>query len=282
VLDLEHKWPALALRVERLPCNVGFAAANNLGARLARGHWIALLNNDAFAAPDWLEALINATLECPSFSFFASRLIRADDHSRLDGAGDVYHVSGLSWRRYHNLSAEQLGAKPEEVFSPCAAAALYPRDAFLSLGGFDEDFFSTHEDADLGFRLRLAGFRCLYVPSALAYHMGSATIGERSTYAIYHGHRNLVWSYVKNMPSALFWRYFLLHVAANLFYLAYFSLRGHGGAIWRAKIDAVRGIPKILRKRRDIQRNRKVSAVEISRVLEHDWHAPLREFLARW
>lgn len=276
---LESRWQGV--RVARLEKNYGFAAANNIGARLARGQWLALLNNDAFPHRDWLACLLAATRDNPQFAFFASRLIQAEDNTRLDGTGDVYHVSGLALRRYYNQSAVQMGREAQEVFSPCAAAALYSRDAFLQVGGFDEDFFNYHEDVDLGFRLRLQGRRCLYVPSALVEHLGSASHSKRSDLAVYYGHRNLVWTYWKNMPTPLFWRYLPAHLAANLFYLAYYSLRGQWRAIWRAKIDAVRGLSKMLRKRRDIQRNRRVSAAEIARVLEHAWRAPLREFLAR-
>jgi GT2 family glycosyltransferase len=279
--DLESKFRSRALLVERLPKNLGFPVANNIGARLARGKWLALLNNDAFPALDWLANLMGAAAQHRAFTFFASRMIQSEDNSRLDGAGDVYHISGLAWRRHYGQCGVNLAHEVEEVFSPCAGAALYSRDAFLQSGGFDEDFFSYHEDVDLGFRLLLQGQRCLYVPTAVVEHVGSASHGKRSDFAIYHGHRNLVWTYWKNMPTPLFWRYLPAHLAANLFYLAYYSLRGQWRAIWRAKVDALRGLPKMLRKRRDIQRNRTASAAEISRMIEHDWNAPLRGFLAR-
>ncbi len=102
--------------------------------------------------------------------------------------------------------------EPErEVFSACAAAALYRRDVFEALGGLDEDFFCYMEDVDLGFRLRLAGWGCTYVPTAVVHHVGSATSGRRSHFTTYHGHRNLVWVFFKNMPGALLWLYLPQH-----------------------------------------------------------------------
>ncbi len=261
-------------RVVKLKQNVGFAAANNLGAHNARGRWLALLNNDAFPHPDWLERLIVATIQQPEFAMFASRLVQAEQPDRLDGTGDVYHVSGLAWRRHHDGFVGQIGQLVEEVFSPCGAAALYLREVFLQAGGFDEDFFAYHEDVDLGFRLRLQGFRCLYVPDAIVAHQGSASYGKDSDFAIYHGHRNLVWTYFKNMPTTLFWRYLPDHLTANFASLVYHSLHGHARAIWRAKIAAIAGLRGVIRKRRHIQKKRRVSASEISRWMDHRWLSP--------
>ncbi len=264
----------LNLRLERLPENRGFAAANNRGAQLAQGRWLALLNADAFPAREWLAALLEAARRHPEFAFFGSRLVQARDHCRLDGTGDVYHISGLAWRRDYDAPVDRAQTE-EEVFSPCGAAALYLRDAFLSVGGFDQDFFSYHEDVDLGFRLRLQGGRCLYVPKAVVYHVGSASYGKKSDFVIYHGHRNLVWTFVQDMPAALFWRYLPAHLLATLIPLVYYSLRGHATAIWRAKLDALRGLPQAWRKRRQTQHLLRVEPSELSGVMEHSW----RKFL---
>ncbi len=273
-LDLEKKFPALHLQVERLPRNVGFAAASNMGAKHARNKWLAFLNPDAFASPDWLENLLDATISHPEFSFFASRMIQAEDHSKLDGAGDMYHISGLAWRHYYNKPANQFGDAMEEVFSACAAAALYAKDAFWRVNGFDEDFFSYNEDVDLGFRLRLLGLRCLYVPASVVYHVGSATLGKKSDFAIYHGQRNLVWVYWKDMPARLFWTYLPIHVLINILYIIYYSFQGRSGAIWRAKIDALRGLRLMLRKRRDVQQTRCVAVKELRHAMDGNWLSP--------
>jgi GT2 family glycosyltransferase len=149
------RWPDLQLRVERLASNLGFASANNTGVRLARGEWIVLLNADAFPEPAWLENLLKAAEQNPQYNFFSSRQIQYNGTHLLDGAGDEYHVSGLAWRRYYNHIQSEYGLQQEEVFSACAAAAMYRREDFLKVGGFDEDYFSYFEDVDLGFRPRL-------------------------------------------------------------------------------------------------------------------------------
>jgi GT2 family glycosyltransferase len=272
--DLDGKYPELDLSIKKLGSNLGFATANNLAARLARGRWLALLNSDAFPEPDWLEQLLRATESNPEFSFFASRQIQANASNLLDGSGDDYHVSGLSWRRYAGFPAAQFGLQSEEVFSPCAAAALYSREAILQVGGFDEDFFSYLEDVDLGFRLRLEGHRCLYVPEAVVYHIGSATLGVKSDFALYHFHRNLIWLFVQNMPSSRFWVFLPAHLLANLIYPIYHTLRGHGRVLWQAKLDALRGLPRALHKRRKIQSGHKYSPADLERVMQKGLFQP--------
>jgi GT2 family glycosyltransferase len=271
---MEQKWPSLHLRVERWPENRGFAAANNFGARLAQGKWLACLNADAFPEPDWAEQLLAAAKESPGFNFFSSRLLNADAPHLLDDAGNTYHISGLARKRYHGYPADRYGLNREEVFSACAAAALYERDAFLRIGGFDEDFFSYYEDVDLGFRLRLQGFRCLYVPEAVVKHVGSASVGAKSDFAVYHWQRNFVWSFIKNMPSSLLWKALPAHWMANAIYTAYYFQQGQAGTVLKAKMDAFRGLSRIMEKRKEIQKARKIDPSELLRVMEKGWLQP--------
>lgn len=274
--ELEQKYSALNLRLERLASNLGFAKANNIGARLARGTWLALLNTDAFPEPAWLEQLVQAANRRPEFSFFCSRQIQFHQADLLDGAGDDYHISGLAWRRFYNYPAETHGLQEEEVFSACAAAVLYKREDFLGVEGFDENYFSYFEDVDLSFRLRLAGGRCLYVPKAVVHHVGSASVGTTSDFAVYYGHRNLVWTFFKDMPGGLFWLYLPLHIAVNILFLVSFLLRRRGTAILRAKRDAIYHLSPIIRARRRIQSNRKVSLYQIQQALNRDMLALYR------
>jgi len=155
-----------------------------------------------------------------------------------------------------------------EVFAPCAAAALYRRSALIEAGGFDEDFFCYVEDVDLGFRLRLAGHRCLYVPQAAVLHVGSATTGKKSDFCVYHGHRNLVWAFLKNMPMPLFAACLPGHIMLNLTSLFWFAILGQAATILRSKRDAVFGLPKMWHKRQRIQRTRVATVSEIWRVLD--------------
>lgn len=267
--DIVRRFPSVRMLVQ--DDNLGFARGNNLAIKAAatESEWIALLNPDAFVEPRWLEALLLAAHDKPAFNVFGSKLVVAADLGVLDGAGDVYHVSGLVWRMGHGTPVASYLHQAREVFSSCAAAALYRRSALLEANGFDEDFFCYAEDVDLGFRLRLAGHRAFYVPSSVAHHVGSGTTGGRhSDFSVYHGHRNLVWIFVKNMPGALFWLLLPLHLLLNLVTVIVFMARGQSKVILRAKWDAIKGLPKMWAKRKQIQAARVATAREIWRALD--------------
>ena len=267
-VEIVQRFPAMRLMLPGQ--NTGFARGNNLaieGASLESA-WVALINPDAFAEPRWLEAFLLAAESNPGFDVFGSKLVNAAAPTMLDGTGDAYHLSGLVWRMGHGAPVPTSIENEREVFSPCAAAALYRRKALCEIGGFDEDYFCYVEDVDLGFRLRLAGYRCLYVPQSVAHHVGSGTTGgQHSDFSTYHGHRNFVWTFVKDMPGVLFWLLLPLHVSLNLASIIWFALRGRAGVILRAKRDALLGLPKMWRKRQHIQKTRVASIGEVWRQL---------------
>lgn len=243
-----------------LPANLGFAGGVNRALReTGLGTMIALLNPDAFPSTGWLENLVACAQRHPDYAAFGSRMFGDSNQCTLDGVGDAYHISGLPWRQGHGKSNTVVYDREVEIFAPCAAAALYRAEALQKVGGLDEDLFLYVEDIDLGFRMRLAGYRCLYVPFATVLHVGSAFVGKHSDLQIYHGHRNLVWVFVQNMPGLLFWAFLPVHIALNLVTLVWFTLRGKGPVIWRAKRDAWLGLPLAWKKRARIQAGRTAS-----------------------
>jgi GT2 family glycosyltransferase len=253
-------------RIVRSKRNLGFAGGNNRAAAETRAPWIATLNPDAFPAPDWLAQLMAAAEQYPDIDMFGSTLLLADDPSRLDGAGDVYHASGIHWRGLHGRPSTLL--PPEgEVFAPCAAAALYRAHTFHAQAGFDERFFCFSEDVDLAFRIRLAGGRCIQVANAVVHHVGSGSTGRGSAFSVRHGVRNRLWTFVKNMPGPLFWPLLPVHIAANLGILVIAVARGRGRPAWQGLGEAVVGIGPIWQARRELQRRRRVSAWHIARSI---------------
>jgi GT2 family glycosyltransferase len=228
-------------------------------ARAAQATWVALLNPDAFPEPDWLAQLLDAAKRHPQGVAFGSQLVSAQDPKVMDGTGDGYHLSGRAFARDHGQWRRPQPRPEAEIFSPCAAAALYLRSAWLAAGGMDDDYFCYQEDVDLGFRLRLQGHACWHVPEAICLHMGSALTGRRSDFTTYHGQRNLVWTFVKNMPGLLFWLCLPLHLLLNGVALLYFMRHGQTRVIWRAKRDALRGLPQAWRKRQAVQNRRTAS-----------------------
>ena len=263
-------------RILELGSNTGFAYANNRAVELARSPWIALLNSDAFPAPDWLERLLYSAETCPEFSFFGSHqyLFEPPKHLKgqgevLDGTGDMLARNGLAWRRDHMVPADLAVSTSDEVFGACAAAALYNKAAFNEVGGFEESYFCYFEDVDLSFRLRLAGYRCMHVADAVVHHVGSASTGpQKSEFQVYHGHRNLVWSFCKNMPPDLLLKNLPGFVLLIVGGLVFGTVEGHGGAVIKAYRDAICGLPTVLFKRRPaVQRLRRVPSAEIARHL---------------
>jgi len=268
-IEIVRRFPSVRLMIQDQ--NTGFARGNNLAIAAAakESKWIALINPDAFAEPCWLEKLMAAVESNPGFEVFGSMLLNAAHPEVRDGGGDAYHMSGLVWRMGHGALVPTSVENAREVFSPCAAAALYRRSALHELGAFDEEYFCYVEDVDLGFRLRLAGYRCLYVPQSVAHHVGSGTTGgQHSRFALYHGHRNIVWTFVKDMPGILFWLLLPLHLLLNLVSILWFVFHGHGVVILRAKRDAILGVSRMWKKRGDIQRNRRASIGEIWQILD--------------
>lgn len=259
--------PATAARATQYVANsvnTGFAAANNQAARLARGMWLICLNPDAFPEPDWLAELFTATSRYPDITAFGSTQILDEDPSQLDGAGDVYHAAGIPFRGgYRKPRAIDLA--DGQTFSPCAAAAMWRADVFAALGGFEESFFCYCEDVDLGFRHRLSGGRVIQLAGAKVRHLGSASSGRLSDFAVYHGTRNRLWTFVRNMPGILFWIMLLPHLAATLLLWAHATWRGAGAAYGRGLKDGLVGLGSVWQARRTVQATRRVRLADLAR-----------------
>lgn len=249
--------------------NLGFAGGNNYALKLCDTDYVLLVNPDAFLHPTCIEEFLAAAQANPDYAAFGARQMLHGRPDTLDGVGDVYHFTGRVKRSRHEKPLSIKDLEPAEIFSPCGAAALYRRRALAEVGYFDEDYFCFVEDVDLGFRLRLAGYRALYVPTAVVAHVGSGTTGgRRSPFSSYFGHRNLVWTFIKNMPGPLLWLLLPAHILVNILAVTYAILGGRGAVVVRAKFDAVRGLRRVLAKRKEIQTRRKARILDVLRVLD--------------
>jgi GT2 family glycosyltransferase len=234
--------------------NLGFAAANNLAvAKLDGVDWVAFLNPDATASSDWLAALRGAVEQYPKARSFASRMLSMERPAIMDGAGDCYHISGIAWRRFYGQEADKVDAMVDkEVFGPCGGAAFYHRDSYMLCGGFDEDYFCYFEDVDLALRMQLRGMESRYIHKAVILHKGGATTGDSHDFADFYGHRNLVWTWFKGMPWWLLLPLLPIHIMANVFVIIQKIPEGRALNIARAKLQAIKGLPKVLAKRREL------------------------------
>ena len=198
--------------------NLGFAVANNRAVEQTSADWIALLNPDAFARPDWLKNGLAARSLLPNTAMVGSTQYLALEPDRFDGLGDEYHAFGVAWRAGFGMAVAPVFDR--EAFGPCGAGAFYDRHLFQSLGGFDESFFCYHEDVDLAFRMRLAGYRCVQSADTIIDHVSSAISGRASDFAVYHGTRNRIWTFFNNMPCPLLILLIVPHILANLAFLS--------------------------------------------------------------
>lgn len=263
---LAEHWPQV--RVVALPENVGVTAALNVCVDAARGELVGLFNNDIEVAPDALAELVDAMDRHPEAGSACAKLVDFHDRDVLDGAGDVFAWQGSGGRRGHGERDVGQYDTPQAVFGACGGAAVYRREALAVVGLFDADFFAFYEDLDWALRAQLAGFTCRYVPSAVVYHMGSATLGKGMTDFTRHQlTRNTVWMVAKCYPAGALMRY-----APQLGYEQVDRLRsarrdGRLGVWRRAMGEALRGLPRALRKRRAVQRTRRLTVAQLAVVV---------------
>lgn len=278
------------LSLIRNQVNVGFCAGNNQGFTASDSEFVALLNNDAEAEPDWLSALFRAFEGRPEVGMAASKILVYENPRRIDKVGHLIYPDGQNrGRGSGELDAGQYD-RIEEVLWPDGCAAMYRRAMLDQIGGFDEDFFAYADDAELGLRARIAGWKCLYMPAARVRHHRGATLGVRSERRLVLIERNRVLLAAKLFPWSLLWLngpYYLTRLAAGFW--AAVTRKGEVGRYpgltgkVRAAVSMLKGdlaaltlLPRMLAKRRSVNRIRKLSPREVRMlILEH--RIPLKE-----
>jgi GT2 family glycosyltransferase len=261
---VRHRFPEVAL--VPLAKNFGFAAANNMAMRRADTEFVALLNNDAIPHPLWIENLVTALSAHPEAGSAASKMLFHDAPHVIDRAGDSYTTAGAGCLRGRGMTHDAFD-RPEWIFGACAGAALYRMSMLRDVGLFDEDFFLLYEDVDLSFRAQLMGYKCLYVPEAVVYHMASHSIAYDSPLSVYYGHRNLEWVYFQNMPFSLLVRTFTSHVLYMIAAFGFFASKGLAAVYLRSKRDSFQAWRVVWRKRQIIQARRRVTPDDIRGLL---------------
>ena len=287
------------VRLIEFPDNAGFAGGVNRGikpALEAGADYIALLNNDAVAAPTWLEELVKVA-EADSKTGMVAAKIVTQDGQRLDSTGDFYSVWGFPFPRGRGeLDSGQYDDDASgSIFAASGGASLYRSATLREIGLFDERFFAYFEDVDISFRARLAGWNIVYAPKATVRHFIGGTSSRiddygktgdanaepaaakpndgharPSAFARYHTVKNFHYVYIKNMPGWLYLKYLPKFWASMGMMFVSDLKRGLIGSNLRANLTAARNLPGMLASRRAIQRLRKVTPAEIDRVLVHE------------
>jgi GT2 family glycosyltransferase len=269
------------LQIIQNKTNLGFCAANNQGIRAAGGELIALLNNDAEADPGWLQALASA-FDDPRVGMAASKILVHEEPTKLDKVGHLIYRDGQNRGRGAGEIDRGQYDQLEDVLWPDGCAAMYRKSMLDEIGGFDEDFFAYADDAELGLRARLAGWNCRYVPTARVRHHRGQTLGLASVRRLALIERNRILLVAKLFP----WRwalltpfYFVLRLLAGVKAAAlgqgetkhYPGVSGKCrllAGLARGQWEALWLLPRVLAKRKEIQRFRKRSDAEMIELLK--------------
>lgn len=267
--------PDARFSVRDMGGNLGFAVANNRVAERSNADFLACLNPDAEAEPGWLQALVEAAARWPEADAFGSTQLSLDRPDILDGVGDVWHAAGIGWRARIGWPATMIPLEAE-TFGACAAAALYRLDSFKRLGGFDERYFCYCEDSDYAYRLRLSGGFSMQIPSAVVRHAGSAISGRTSPFTLFHGHRNLVWTFLKNTPGA--WLPILIpwRIAYGLLLILAATRVKGARHVARGQWYALTHLGPVMEDRRRVQQARVVPLSRLARSMAWGPLAPWR------
>lgn len=257
-----------AVRIMQLARNSGLAVACNVGAAVAQGELLVMLNNDTEAEPGWLAALVETAQANPDAGAIASKMLLFDRRDTLHNAGDLMGTDGIPRNRgVWERDTGQYDQQPE-IFGGCGGGVMYRRVAWAEAGGFDERLFMYLEDVDLAWRLQLLGWRAVFAPAARLYHHLSAT-GGGGLASFYVG-RNTIWVIAKDMPGPLIRRHLGRIVAAQA-RITRDALQAWRGAAARARLRGqlagLAGLPRVLRWRKEVQAGRRTSLAEISRLL---------------
>jgi GT2 family glycosyltransferase len=261
--------------------NLGFGAAINQAVASTEAEFIVTLNDDAYPEAQWLAALLKGCESDPKIGMCASQIRLRPRPGHLDSAGLAIYRDGTTKQRGHGQPLEDF-SRPEEVLLPSGCAALYRRVMLGQLGGFDADYFLYGEDADLGLRARLAGWRCLYVPDAVAEHDYSLSAGRASRLKAYYVERNRLYTIIKVFPLIWLlrtpwhsWRRYLAHLRGLARGEGLAAEFRQGGEKWwrlmlivmSAHWGAVRGLPQLLQKRRLVQQKAVLDSGAFGRLL---------------
>jgi len=252
----------------KLKTNTGFSRAINEGIRVAKGDYCLLLNNDVEADPYLIENL-HGVAKNKGANFYACRMMNFYNRDIIDGAGDGYTREGKAFRIGWGEKYENKFDKIKRVFGACAGASFYRRELFDEVGLFDLDFFAYHEDTDWNFRANLMGFKCFYIPSAVVFHVGSATTGSFiNEFTVFYNVRNMINVIIKNIPTPLLLKLLpkILWGQIKTFIRVSF-IEGYPITYMKGIFSVVKLSPKTLRKRRKIQQSKKISNHELEELI---------------
>lgn len=271
--------PENTTRIE-LPSNEGTTGSLNRAVAATSSKYLLLLNNDIELEPNYLQLLVRTLDADPQLGFAAGKLLRATQRTHLDGAGDAMLIAGAAYRLGSMDEDRGQFDQPMLILTGCGAAVLYRREAFEQCGGLDADFFAYLDDIDLGLRAQLVGYGGMYVPQAVAYHIGSATSGS-----VVHPRilelvtRNQLWLLAKDYPPEVVQRHQWRILVFQALWFGYVVRHGGLGAYLRGIRGAVAKRSVMHKKRAELAGKQRISNAEFERLLMEserqvwEWHS---------
>jgi GT2 family glycosyltransferase len=220
--------------------NLGFAGGVNAALERAHGEWVLLVNDDCTVDPTAVTELLAAGESAADIGSVAAQVRFAERRTSINSAGIQVDVLGIATERLLGAAISESETEPTEVFGASGTAALYRRRMLDEIGGFDESFFAYLEDVDVAWRARIAGWRCVYAPHAVAYHHHSASLGHGSPKKHFLVGRNRVRLLAKNATATHLASHAPRIVAYDLAYVAFAVLKSRSIAPLKGRITGLR------------------------------------------
>jgi len=260
------------VRIVQLDKNYGFCRPNNEGARIARGEYIVLLNNDTIVEKEWLSELVKAATMDEKVISCASKILWQDDRTIVDVAGGKITIHGGGFYVGFGDKDGPLYDQPGYTGFGCGAGVLVKKTFFDSIGGFDESYFAACEENDLGWKSWLLGYKVAYVPTAVMYHKIGGTFGTIGSFQpekVYLITRNRLCNLIKNFELKNVGKGLIIGMVFDVYraitYLAHWNLASVGST-GRAYFDVARKLPRLWSQRNFVQKSRRVSDSDLFRL----------------
>jgi GT2 family glycosyltransferase len=267
---------APAARVVQMGRNSGFAGGCNAAAAVARGDLLVTLNPDAIPHPGFGEAIRRPWREGRGWAAWQP-LVAEAGATRINSAGNPVHFTGIVWAGMHERPiAEAPPAGPVTALS--GACLAIPRETWQRFGGFAEQFFMYHEDVDLSVRLRMAGGTLGIEPAAVVDHGYEFGRNREKWFWL---ERNRLAFVLRTYPVLLLLLLAPAMLVTELALIPISVMGGWGRQKLRANAAFLRWLPRLLRERRQLQRQRLVGAADFASWLSTDLDSPLFSPLAR-
>ncbi len=259
--------PRFKCHLVKLPKNMGFARACNEGIYNSNGEYIILLNNDVEVEPTWLKELVAGMERHPECGMGSSKMVQYDNRKQIYNTGDLFKIWCTGGGRGFTEIDEGQYEHEAYIFGACAGAGIYRRGLFDKIGFLDEDFFIFSEDVDLNLKAQLVNEKSVYLPKAIVYHWGTATVGFNSDRHVFLGSRNDLFVCFKNYSLVEFFRYFKKIFLFRMNCVKRLSLEGQGWPVLMSLLSFLFIMPKMIMKRVECQVKRTRIIEDIKEII---------------